>query len=155
MAITRTPWTDDDGTGTTGTIINNAEQTLPYNQIDAALVTGAHSVNVITTAGANLDLTTAAGSIRLITLYGPSGVRSIAYGNHGDLLVIQNTSTTIVDLIHGNATGTLSNWVTSAPTRLAQNGAAIYRCDNGPGPWRLISHEQGAWITEPFNAANF
>jgi hypothetical protein len=35
MPITRTPWIDDDGTGTTGTIINNAEKTLLYNQIDA------------------------------------------------------------------------------------------------------------------------
>jgi hypothetical protein len=37
MAITRTAWIDDDGTGTTGTVINNAEKTLLYNQIDAAL----------------------------------------------------------------------------------------------------------------------
>jgi hypothetical protein len=34
MPITRTPWIDDDGTGTTGTIINNAEKQLLYNQID-------------------------------------------------------------------------------------------------------------------------
>ena len=36
--ITRTPWIDDDGTGTTGTIINNAEKQALYNQIDAAIV---------------------------------------------------------------------------------------------------------------------
>jgi hypothetical protein len=36
MAITRTAWTDDDGSGTTGTIVNNAEKTILYNQIDAA-----------------------------------------------------------------------------------------------------------------------
>lgn len=35
MAITRTAWTDDSGTGTDGTIINNAEKTTIYNQIDA------------------------------------------------------------------------------------------------------------------------
>jgi hypothetical protein len=35
--ITRTPWIDDDGSGTTGTVINNAEKTTLYNQIDAAL----------------------------------------------------------------------------------------------------------------------
>ena len=38
MAITRTAWIDDDGTGTTGTVINNAEKQLLYDQIDAALV---------------------------------------------------------------------------------------------------------------------
>jgi hypothetical protein len=37
VTITRTPWVDDDGTGTTGTIINNAVKTELYNQIDAAL----------------------------------------------------------------------------------------------------------------------
>jgi hypothetical protein len=35
MAITRTPIIDDDGSGTTGTIINNAWKTELYNQIDA------------------------------------------------------------------------------------------------------------------------
>jgi hypothetical protein len=39
MAITRTAWIDDDGSGTTGTIINNAVKTELYNQIDAALAT--------------------------------------------------------------------------------------------------------------------
>ena len=37
MAITRTPMIDDDGTGTTGTIINSAWKVELYDQIDAAL----------------------------------------------------------------------------------------------------------------------
>ena len=37
MAITRTPMVDDDGTGTTGTVINNAWKQQFYDQIDAAL----------------------------------------------------------------------------------------------------------------------
>ncbi len=39
MAVTigRTSWTDDDGSGTTGTVINNAVKTSVYDQIDAAL----------------------------------------------------------------------------------------------------------------------
>lgn len=36
MPISRTPWIDDDGSGTTGTIINNAAKTALYNEIDAA-----------------------------------------------------------------------------------------------------------------------
>ncbi len=36
MAITRTPMVDDDGSGTTGTIINNAWKQQLYDQIDAA-----------------------------------------------------------------------------------------------------------------------
>jgi hypothetical protein len=38
MAITRTAMIDDDGSGTTGTIINNAWKTEFYDQIDTALV---------------------------------------------------------------------------------------------------------------------
>ncbi|MES2341712.1 MAG: hypothetical protein V4597_08540 [Pseudomonadota bacterium] len=37
VTITRTAWTDDDGSGTTGTVINNAVKTELYGQIDAAL----------------------------------------------------------------------------------------------------------------------
>lgn len=37
VTITRTAFTDDDGTGTTGTVINNAVKTELYGQIDAAL----------------------------------------------------------------------------------------------------------------------
>lgn len=40
MAITRTPMIDDDGSGTTGTVINNAWKVELYDQIDAALATG-------------------------------------------------------------------------------------------------------------------
>jgi hypothetical protein len=37
VIINRTPWIDDDGTGTTGTVINNAVKTALYNDIDGAL----------------------------------------------------------------------------------------------------------------------
>ena len=37
MAITRTPIIDDDGTGTTGTVIDNAWKTELYNQIDGVV----------------------------------------------------------------------------------------------------------------------
>ena len=40
MAITRTPMVDDDGTGTTGTVINNAWKQQFYDQIDAAAGSG-------------------------------------------------------------------------------------------------------------------
>jgi hypothetical protein len=35
MPITRSIWTDDDGSGTTGTVLNNAELQKIYNNIDA------------------------------------------------------------------------------------------------------------------------
>jgi len=67
MAITRTAMVDDDGTGTTGTIINNAWKTELYNQIDGAIVPlGAwtdvpfNAANYVADAGA---WTVAAGNV--------------------------------------------------------------------------------------------
>jgi hypothetical protein len=50
MAITipRTAWIDDDGTGTTGTVLNNAVKTELYNQIDAALGATEATINSLT-----------------------------------------------------------------------------------------------------------
>lgn len=43
--ITRTTWTDDDGTGTTGTILNNAQLQAEYDAVDQLLSgTGAYTV---------------------------------------------------------------------------------------------------------------
>ena len=54
MAITRTAMTDDDGSGTTGTILNNAWKQELYNQIDAMPITGTWTP--IDTSGAGLTL---------------------------------------------------------------------------------------------------
>lgn len=79
-----------------------------------------------------------------------------------------------VDLVNqstGSAqAGRLFNWVTSGNTPLSPQGTglggaaltggtATYLYDQaigaGIGGWRLIVHEQGAWIDVPFNAANY
>lgn len=49
MAITRTAMVDDDGSGTTGTIINNAWKQEFYNQIDA--LAGAPWIDIPYSAG--------------------------------------------------------------------------------------------------------
>ena len=61
MAITRTPMVDDDGSGTTGTIINNAWKQEMYDQIDAAL-------------GGGLTITTGTWTPTLTAEGGASGV---------------------------------------------------------------------------------
>jgi len=68
MAITRTPMVDDDGSGTTGTVINNAWKTELYNQIDAALPAAlapvAHSFNAADySAQSPMTLTVTAGQV--------------------------------------------------------------------------------------------
>ena len=63
MAITRTPIIDDDGTGTTGTVIDNAWKTELYNQIDAALPVPPSSV--LRLIGAASGSSTATGAVNL------------------------------------------------------------------------------------------
>jgi hypothetical protein len=60
--ITRTPWVDDDGSGTTGTIINNAEKQTLYNQIDAAIIPIYGTWTPADGSGAGLVFPTATGS---------------------------------------------------------------------------------------------
>jgi hypothetical protein len=65
MAITRTAMVDDDGTGTTGTIINNAWKTELYNQIDAAdasLAVTSGAFTPLDLSGAGLTYASAGGS---------------------------------------------------------------------------------------------
>jgi hypothetical protein len=47
MPITRTPMVDDDGSGTTGTIINAAWKTELYNQIDGLIGAGGQWTDVV------------------------------------------------------------------------------------------------------------
>ncbi len=66
MAIPRTAWTDDSGAGTDGTILNNAEKVLLYDQMDDEFVhaneriftetngAGVYTASVTLPAGATL-----------------------------------------------------------------------------------------------------
>lgn len=91
MAITRTTWTDDDGSGTTGTVINNAVKTELYNQIDAALTAD------IAAAGAlKLPLTggTLTGSLTVSNLAdGANGLILKGAGTNGPALDFSNVTT--------------------------------------------------------------
>ncbi len=66
VTITRTAWIDDDGTGTSGSVINNAEKTTIYNQIDAALA------QVLPLAGGTIT-----GNLGVQGIFSASG-----FGNH-------------------------------------------------------------------------
>ena len=79
ITIPRTPWIDDDGSGQTGTVLNNAVKTHLYNEIDVALaqVAGPRTLFVPTlTAGGNT--------------IGPTyGTRTASYTRAGNLFHIQ------------------------------------------------------------------
>lgn len=159
MSITRTAWTDDDGSGTTGTIINNAEKTTLYDQID-----GRWSEATITSTGTQNNLTySEADVIRCnnasdLTLTGITAPASPA--KPGKRLVVVSVGAGNVFLAHQSGSSTAANriinFATSANTPLAAgSGVAVLVYDDTTDRWRLVSHEQGAWITATFADADY
>jgi hypothetical protein len=158
MAITRTTWVDDDGTGTTGTIINNAELQKIYNNIDAfgnppqvitSTITG-------TVHDWNPGLTNRSA---VISWQGASDllVTGLVAHHEGQIVTIVNHGSGTITFANNNAgsavANRLQNYATSAPTPIASLGNVTYVWILGL--WRLLDHEQGAWINEPYNAANY
>jgi hypothetical protein len=83
VTITRTAWVDDDGTGTTGTVINNAVKTDLYNQIDTALA----KVAQLTGGNAFSGNQTITGSLQVI-----GNSHSFSNATPGDVQVtVQNS----------------------------------------------------------------
>lgn len=162
MPITRTPWTDDDGTGTTGTIVNNSEKTILYNQIDAALPET--TITVSSTGGTIAALPIPSGVGDLIVYIHTTGtvtVQGITAGRFGQRLRVYASNSGVVEFVHMSASAVsanrLYNTITSGPTTIAANvGSVEYIYDGTIVPqWRLVAHQQGLWLTPPFNAANF
>lgn len=80
MAVTigRSAWVDDDGSGTTGTVLNNAVKTSLYDQIDAALA---------------LLLPLAGGTITGLLTVSAYGAHTISSGGAGtQSLTVTNTT---------------------------------------------------------------
>jgi hypothetical protein len=76
------------------------------------------------------------------------------------VVVISSIGAGQVNLAHQHATPTaanrLINFVTVGDTPLAAGtGTAILRYDDTTQRWRLVHHEQGAWITQTFDAGDF
>lgn len=166
VTITRTAWTDDDGTGTTGTVINNAVKTELYNQIDTALAAVSCGTRTETGTGTltALALPTGAvnGGVGVIYMNNASAatIQGIAAGAAGQRVRIVSTGAGQVDLAHQNAGATaanrLINFATSGNTPLAAGiGVAELEYDAAAARWRLATHEQGAWITPTYAAGNF
>ncbi|HEV8445441.1 MAG TPA: hypothetical protein VGQ44_01430 [Gemmatimonadaceae bacterium] len=159
MPITRTAWIDDDGSGTTGTVLNNAVKTELYNQIDAALsIPGAVQTTTATGTQADFVLTAGCGLLRcnnatLLTLTG------LAAGGDGQRLLIVSVGAGQVDLANQN-TGSavanrLINGVTGTRSLTSGAGWALVEYDLVGTRWRVVGHEQGAWITPAYNAGDY
>ncbi len=158
MSITRTAIVDDDGTGTTGTVLSNAWKQELYNQIDASssLTLLPTDVGVQNNYAPGISGTTILriNNASLLTITG------IAGGVAGQRVLIQSVNASgQIDLTHQDA-GSLAanrfqNFASSGKTSLAGGiGAAEYVYDLA-GYWRLINHEQGGWLTPAYAAGTF
>jgi len=168
MAIGRLTLTDDDGSGTTGTVENAAFFTAVYDAIDTEFATKAAStlapaVSTVTTTGNITALPLPVGTGDLVIRMNNASlatIQGIAAGLSGQRLWIYSVGAGQVDLppLHasGTALGKLYNVVTVGASSLAPaSGAAQYIYDLTNTRWRMVAHEQGAYITNAWAAGNF
>jgi hypothetical protein len=167
MPITRSVWIDDDGSGTTGTVLNNAELQKIYNNIDA-LVGSSLAVRSFANGDTgtvndwNPAGLTAAPSVIYWNGAGPLTITGIKGGVDGQMVTIRNRAavdSAIISIPYFHTGSIPANriitFATSAATPIAREGSMTLAYVAAAGFWVVISHEQGAWITPPFSAANF
>lgn len=126
----------------------------------AQKVTLGQSVFTLTTTGNVDDLDF--GNADLIRLNNASltTLRGLKAGSDGQRVTIVSIGAGEVDLAHQNtgsaAANRLINTVTSGVTPMSAGvGSSIFQYDATTARWRLIKHEQGAWLTIPFSAGDF
>lgn len=87
-------------------------------------------------------------------------IRGLKAGKAGQKVTIISVGAGIVEFAHQNAgsvaANRLINFATSAPTRLAAGvGNATFQYDDVTDRWRLVDHNQGAFINQAYNAGDF
>lgn len=89
-----------------------------------------------------------------------STIRGLRAGTPGQKVTIVSIGADQVNFAHQNtnsaAENRLINYVTSGITPLAAGiGTATYQYDGTTARWRLVSHNQGTFISIPFNAGDY
>lgn len=106
VTIGRTPWVDDDGSGTTGTVINNAAKTSLYDEIDTALA--GISVSDPGICQGRLTLTTAV-PVTTADVVGATSIYFTPYKGNGVALYNGSAWVTLTFTEKTLALGTLTN----------------------------------------------
>lgn len=175
ITITRTAWIDDDGTATVGTVVNNAEKTTLYNQIDAALAlllpltggtltggllgTTAEFSGTLGVTGAStlaaLSATTGAfsGAVTVASTFSVTGAITAnansvinGTGSSNTQLSINSTTTNTSGMTFGNATtGILVQFE-------ATNAKGMGFLVNGGNAYGLELSSTGAWRGRAYGA---
>lgn len=106
--IDRHEWTDDDGTGTTGTIINNARLQEIYDDVDE-LISGTGDFATLTLGG-NVK---ADGAVVATEIRGPRGTRVAASISGGNITIDMNAGDFFEVTINANWSIVTSNTISS------------------------------------------
>lgn len=151
MAITRTVITDDDGTGTTGTVINNAWKVELYNQIDAQ----AHprllvdQVDITTTGTVN-DHNPGSVAVRCNNATALTITGRVPYAD-GEIVIYENVGTSTVTFTHQGAGSTAANrFLLPAATAgqvIGAEGSIGFKYDGTSDRWRVLFVRPGQSIT--------
>jgi len=157
--FTGTPAAPTAGAGTNTTQL----ATTAFVFAESALKQGIAGSSAPTTTGTSTALAIPSGTGPL-TLYLNNAslltVQGIAAGIADQLLFVFSKGAGQVDFAHNHASGTalgkLKLFATVGLTSLAAgSGVAVFQYDGTATIWRLVAHEQGAWITQAYNAGDF
>lgn len=153
-----------DATTIGGTLGVTGAVTLSSTLGVTGLITG-RDVTVVSSTTTGATNNWAPGVVAGTTLIEWTGTTLLALtgidgGSAGCVLIIKNLATGADDLItiaHDSASSDTDNQcqniVTSAATPIFHKGYAIYVHDGTD--WKLIAHDQGAWITPTFAAGDY
>jgi hypothetical protein len=156
MAITRTAMVDDDGSGTTGTILNNAWKQELYNQIDAKIPTTTYLEVSIPggvyndwNPGINGDTNIAIQQAAAINI---SGFKPATPPYNGQTIRIACFAQHAINFKHEDAASTMG-YRLRCPEALitvsAYWGYAVFNYFSfvGGGFWMMVGHENGHGVS--------
>ncbi len=152
LIVNRTPQIDDDGTETTGTPFNNAWKTSLYNDIDLGLTPGVQGTAL---TGAQSIAVTPTTRVLRCTNATLLTIQSLTGAFDGQLLTITANGSGQVDIPDGGGIadgilgGVSSTMILSlAPGAAApvHNGRMTIIFDAAIPRWKVLEHEQGAWL---------
>lgn len=149
-----------------GTAVTTGLSALDASNLNAGTVAvarlgaGTFSAITSTTTGATNNWAPTLVGNTFIEWNGASGAQftGLDGGVVGQIAIVKNiTAAQIATFAHdsgsSDADNQFQNSATSAPTPIAPGGWIAYQHDGTD--WKLIGHEQGAWITATFAAGNF
>ena len=120
------------------------------------------TIQTITSTGTQNDLAVTAARYLLLRVNNASlvTITGMSAGTDGDVIDMVSIGAGRVDLTHqgGGSTAAqrLINFATVGLTQLAAgSGTARFVYDGTTARWRLVEHEQGAWITPTFAAGDY